>query len=125
MARKNKKLITNNIKPIYLLVLILVVFGLGGYFLGKGFFNKKQVQGSDIMKVSYDCSGGKSIVAEYSGNIVSLDLSNGRVVVLDRVAPFPGTKYSNPAGSFSFETFGRGAKITEGKTVTFENCTEK
>lgn len=105
----------------YLPAIFIVLVGVGLYVSSLGLFNKNVTQ--ENIPVTFECAENKSIRATFSGKIVSLELSDGRNVVLD-VSLGNAGKYINPDGTFAFWIQGKTAVIEEGKSkkATFKSC---
>ncbi len=77
-----------------------------------------------INDVTFACSGGKTIRAQFRQNDVSLELSDGRALTVPHAISADGARYATAADAFVFWTRGQTAFITEGTngSTTYANC---
>lgn len=74
-------------------------------------------------EATYRCHEDKTIHATFfSDDTVSLDLSDGRVLLLPQVLSGSGARFANKNETFVFWNKGTGAFITENGTQTFSDC---
>jgi membrane-bound inhibitor of C-type lysozyme len=77
-----------------------------------------------INDVTFACSAGKTIRAQFRSTSVELELSDGRHLIVPQAISADGARYANAEGSFVFWTRGDGAFITEGSSTmqTYSDC---
>jgi len=85
---------------------------------------KIELQPSPI-KAVFTCKDKKSIEAVFSGNTVSLVLSDGRKLELNQALSASGARYANQDETLVFWNKGNTAFIEENNTTTFQDCVEK
>jgi membrane-bound inhibitor of C-type lysozyme len=101
---------------------LLVVLGIGIVLFLREYNTSRVVHSFETTKAVYECPDTKSITAAFSGNIVNLELSDGRNMVLNH--SFQST-YANGDKSMTFWTRGKMASVREGDVVTYENCEKR
>jgi len=116
-----KNLIQTKEQKNLLLIMVLMVIAL--WLLSTN--SPLRPPDADIRHISYECSESKSINAGFSGNIVDLELSDGRQVVLDMTDSTDGERFENKSEKIVFVTKGISANISESNKPTFTNCSVK
>jgi len=81
---------------IFFLVLLLIV-GIV-YYQWSGKISKKET----TIKATFNCSAGKTIMAEFSNKKVKLVLSDNRKIELPQAISASGARYANNDESFVF-----------------------
>lgn len=113
----------DNSSRVWLVVIVICVI-IGGiiWYRSGGSFGGTQT-------VNYSCNGGKTIVAQFSGDNVApaategqppvpsgkvkVSLSDGRILTLPRTISADGMRYANGDESFVFWSRGNGALVLE------------
>ncbi len=81
------------------------------------------VGGKKVPKiVTFDCIEGKAIDVQFQGDMVFLELSDGRSNALDQVISASGARYANSDESFIFWNKGKTAFVEEKGVVTYKDC---
>lgn len=76
----------------------------------------------NIQYFNYDCKNGKKVSGLFSGNSVTVSLSDGRVFNLQRTVSADGERFASEDDNRVFWVKGSEARFDEdGKTI-FENC---
>lgn len=103
-------------------VIILVLFGF--YFWPQINETVEQVDFEIPTLASYACADGASIRASFFASSVQLQLSDGRILSLARMASASGDEigYRTLDGSIEFWTRDFSAFVTEGKLTTYASC---
>jgi membrane-bound inhibitor of C-type lysozyme len=71
-----------------------------------------------ISDVTFACSAGKTIRAQFYQDSVALELSDGRHLTVPHAISADGARYANADETFVFWTRGQGAFIEEGPQAT-------
>lgn len=79
-------------------------------------------QEESVIKATFNCSGDKSIQAEFAGDQVKLTLSDGRVWDLSQAMSASGARYANSDETQVFWNKGDTAFIEENGQTTFADC---
>ncbi|MFW2392238.1 MAG: MliC family protein [Methyloceanibacter sp.] len=100
-------------------VMTLAGVAIAGLLAGPAF-----AEGPVETTVTYECAGGKSIVAMYTSDEVALTFHDGRKLALPQVISGSGTRYANADESIQFWSKGKTAFVTEGSddNVTYKDC---
>jgi membrane-bound inhibitor of C-type lysozyme len=79
-----------------------------------------------VATARYRCKAGKTVVATYYADKVSIALSDGRSMTLPQTASGSGVRYAAPGEALVFWNKGRTAFITEGKSSrsTYADCVQ-
>ena len=96
----------------------LAGLGIAGLLVGPAL-----AEGPVETTATYECAGGKSIVAKYYPDEVALTFDDGRKLALPQVISGSGTRYANADESIQFWSKGKTAFVTEGSddNVTYKD----
>ncbi len=94
------------------------------YFLFPVNKTPQPISQDQTISATFDCQDGKSIKAEFTGQIVNLTLSDGRSLALDHAISADGARYTNRDESIVFWNTGNTAFITEGSATTYQDCVD-
>lgn len=111
----------NDLKVLAVLIILLLA-GWALFFME--YNSKHELHPYNVTTKSYECPDEKTIVAAFSGNIVNLDLSDGRNIVLNHPLK-DDSKYTNKDDSMVFWTRDKKAYIREGNIESYSNCEQK
>ncbi|OGG60390.1 hypothetical protein A2765_02995 [Candidatus Kaiserbacteria bacterium RIFCSPHIGHO2_01_FULL_56_24] len=73
-------------------------------------------------EVEFTCTGGKTMTAVFTRDIVALTLSDGRQLTLRQAASASGIRYLNNTETIEFNGKGNDAFLTENGTTTYIDC---
>jgi membrane-bound inhibitor of C-type lysozyme len=122
----------------YLIIIFVILAALVAIDISIRVFLRVPATSSDMVIVndntnvpaniaaSFFCPDGKIINAVFENapkNQVSLDLSDGRKIILPHARSADGARYANADESFVFWNKGNGAFIQENGKETFSACT--
>lgn len=123
----------------YFIVIFVVLAALAAIDLGVRVFLKVPASGLETIVVNdntaavpptivakFFCANGKTINAVFENapkNQVSLELSDGRKIILLHAVSADGARYANADEGFVFWNKGNGAFIQENGQETFSACT--
>ena len=111
-----------NIRYIFVGLFVLLVLGVGGYYLWNKLGTKNA---TPLSTAAYTCDTGKTIQASLYDKSVKISLSDGREYSLPQVVASVGSRYTNAEQSIEFTTNDDGtASIGEGSSdiQTYSNC---
>ena len=82
--------------------------------------------GGVVATAKYRCQAGKTIVATYYADKVSIALSDGRSLTLPQTMSGSGVRYAAPGDALVFWNKGRTVFVTEGKSSksTYAGCVQ-
>ena len=113
-------------KKILLGILIVIIIGLGLYYVYQKSTQKistiKDSVATVINTTTFNCAENKNIQTKFFKDSVSLVLSDGRDMTLPQVISASGARYANSDESFVFWNKGDTAFVTEGDKTTFKDC---
>ncbi len=116
-------------KPIALIAGIVLLVMVAGILLAWPAAHKEATEapyGADVIaRASYRCEGGKSILATFRKERVTLELSDLRILTVPEAPAASGVRYANANDRFVFWTKGKTAFVQEGGGITFARCVEE
>ncbi len=74
-------------------------------------------------EAEFKCSGGKTITAVFTRDIVALTLSDGRQITLRQAVSGSGIRYLNNTETIEFSGKGNKGLLTENGKMTYSDCT--
>lgn len=109
------------------IILGILIFAVG-YYIGTTRMGVFEVvtptMKEGVTDISYSCADGRSLIALYLSESVSLTLSDGRSLTLPHAVAASGVRYANTDESVVFWTKGSTAFLMEDGKETFASCTE-
>jgi membrane-bound inhibitor of C-type lysozyme len=120
-------------KPfVWLIIGVIVIFiGIAVYGASRHYVipessvatsTATSTQQASSNNVSFACSAGKTIEADFASNQVTLSLSDGRSFTLPQVMSGSGIRYKNASDTIEFDSEGSNAMLTEATSTTYNNC---
>ena len=112
---------------LFAIIIFVGVFYLGFYLGGKYNCPDNEITfdvPSNAIVATFTCDDNKIIQTEFLNDTVSLDLSDGRSMILPQVISGSGARFANSDESFVFWNKGNTAFIQENGETTYQNCVE-